>query len=298
MKKRTIIEIALTVIVFGLLLIITSGINPSSYIGITGNVVAESIDEVQATVQEILRNPVLSSLADGTRFCTNVMNGEEVYSFKIRKSGNLFNIEQSGRDCDGKSVEDFIVTFLKYDYILELKDNFNINFFKNDLAGEKYWMWGSKYVLDGGLVVCDEYFKQTYCPFIKKQTTKSERQQYGITCCDDPDSESAGMLSGGILNFVKTYWWLFGILGICIILGGGAAILLSNKDDKEEIKPSEQIVDYIISSRKAGYGDFQIKDALLKNGWDQTTIDASFEEIRKKHLSSFDERFEKWNMKE
>jgi hypothetical protein len=49
--------------------------------------------------------------------------------------------------------------------------------------------------------------------------------------------------------------------------------------------PEQKLIDFIIESRKRGFSDLIIKEALLDKGWSITKIDSAFESLNPKFKS-------------
>ena len=119
---------------------------------------------------------------------------------------------------------------------------------------------------------------------------------FGITCCDDVDVESPGVI-GTVGSFLKSIWWLIALIFVCIILGSGAYVLLSTKDEEggdEDIV--ETLISYIEKTREEGFSDSSIRDKLVETGWDEDHINKAFENVRRSNLTTLKDRFEKFNV--
>jgi hypothetical protein len=294
MKKYIEVEIAVTFVVFWLLVIITS---IPQYSGITGHAILARTEDGQSSIQELFRNNIFNTVGSGAKICINVKNSDEdIFSYKIRKRGNIFNVEPSILYCDGINNEDFVFTFENYDALLNAKNNFNIKQFKNPAPNNDFKIWESTYIGVGGLVRCDDDFRTKYCPFLNNHLTLKEQKALGITCCDDPDKEEPKAMSL-ITTFIKQFWWLIGLIIISVSLGLGAIILLGQKEE-EELSPDYelQLKEYIEEARRYNFGDNEIKERLLESGWDEKHITKAFNKLRKEHLFSLKDRFEKINI--
>jgi hypothetical protein len=291
MKKYIEIEIAVTFVVFWLLIIITSiSQNPGL---ITGYTILSNPEEGQSAIQQILRNDIFNSIGNGAKLCINIKNNEdEIFSYKVRKHGGHFRVEEAMHYCDGVKNEDFVFTFENYDTVLKTKKDFNIDLFKSTTPNDNFKIWESSYVKVGGMVMCDDNFKDRYCSFLDEQFTKKEQKALGINCCTDTEKQSLTPF-GIIINIFKRYIWLISLILIGILLGIGTILLLGQTD--EEIQPDieNQLRCYIEEARRRDFGDKDIKCKLLEAGWEENYIDKTFNNIRKEHLYSLRERFEK-----
>lgn len=292
-SKRLRLEIITTVLIFSLVMLF---ISPSSEQNpITGNVVMNAPEDGQITIQELFRDNIFESLGSGAKICINIKDGvKDMYSYQVRKRGNLFNVEPAETYCDGKKNEDFVFTFENYQALVETEDDFEIDSFKSINIREDLKVWESNYVEKGGFITCDDNFKEIYCEFINKNFGNKDKKIFGISCCDDIDTENPSVF-GSIGNLFKKIWWLIALLILCGVLGTGAMILLSSNDEDDEDDEEAQnlLKSYIDKTQSEGFSDSSIKDKLIETGWERKDIDKAFEHIRKGGLNKFYERFEK-----
>ncbi|MFT4297885.1 MAG: hypothetical protein ACMXX5_01710 [Candidatus Woesearchaeota archaeon] len=291
MRKHLEIEVAVTFVVFMLLVMITSISQHGGFI--TGYAVLSTPEEGQTAIQELFRDDAFSSVGHGARICVNVRNSpDEILSYKVRKRGNVFNIEHDELNCDGIGSEDFIFTFENYDALLQARRKFDINQFKSTNVNDNFKVWESKYIGVGGLVRCDDDFKEKYCPFLDEQLSKREQRNLGITCCTDPDIERPGAFSS-FKSSLKQFWWLIALIMISILIGVSALVLLTQKEEELEPDIEQQLKDYIEEARRYNFGDKEIKERLADAGWEQKQITKAFNKLRREHIFNLNERFEK-----
>lgn len=297
-KTSVKLELALTFILF-----VTMILMPPFNIGIpkigqmTGHAIAENIEEVQTTVQTILRDSAFGPLENNAKICVNVINNEnETFSFKIRKRAEVLNVEPSEHDCEGKENEDFIFSFNSYDSLLGLKDKISPDFFFDSGNSGKYIIEDSKYFAkSNSLVVCNEEFEDKYCDAMNTYLSEDDKKSLGINCCNDPDEEMPAIstIMDNINWFFINYWWLVGLIVISTVLGISGVFLMTFSDDDYERKTNKDIAKYIKKSRKKGFTDTEIRKSLLKVGWNEDSVDNEFDLIREEDISSLEDRFEK-----
>lgn len=285
-KKRE-LEIITTAFIFIIMVsakLLFSGATP-----ITGHAIFDSVESAQSSIQEILRTSEISTIGSNAKMCIIVKNNTDPVSFKVRKIGDVFNVNSAPFYCDGKENEDIVIAFESYDTLLSTKDNgLEDSIPSQDTVNPSLSIWESKYVKAGGLVTCDDDFKKKYCTFITNELSKSEMKSYGITCCNPAPTGS-----GKIFSFIVDYWWIFAIIVFCILLGGGAILLFSNKAEQPENFSYETSLRYIENMRNHGFGDITIAETMAKNGWKKPDIDKAFDVLRKTHLKSLNDRFKK-----
>ncbi len=276
-----------TTMVFIVLAGITSifGLNN---IGITGNVVMESPTEGQIAIQELMRAPEFKKIGDGANICINIVaNEDEVHGYKVRKNGDMFKVTQSERYCEGSTKEDIVITFERYGALLSAKELSGLKFFHLSAVGDDVKVWQSRFIRVGGLVKQTEEFNSRYCTFLNTYF-KGDLKEWGIDC--DVDTESPGAVAG----FFGKYWWMLLIaLFIGVVSFVGVSLFKDEKDEEVEDETLDQLHAYIVQSRDAGLGDYKIKETLLTSGWDSVTVKLAFDKVRKHHLSSLFDRFEK-----
>jgi len=294
MNKRIRLEVSLTLVIY-LVIILLNGIGDNQE-AITGNAVLEKPQDAQVIIQEIVRDEMFGDLGPLAKVCIGVKNSSNgTYFFKVRKQGELFNVQPSTNYCDGISGEDLVLVFLDYDRLLSLKDKLSFDPLVEDSTGEYFQIWQSKYVKSGGLLLCDQKFKEQYCTFINNQLNNQEQKAVGTySCCKDVAVEKP---SAGFISLLKRYWWIIAVIVGILVLGTTATLLLINKDDDEDDgEDIKKIEDYILSTRKQDFNDGEIRGKLIEAGWEKDDIEKAFDSIRKQHLSNLGERFEKANV--
>ena len=290
MKRETRLTMIVAFFVFIALFGVTSLFN-STLTGITGNVVMERPVDGQVAIQELLRSPEFKVIGSGAKICINVKVGDnEIRGYKIRKSGDLFKVSQSKSYCEGSNDEDIVITFESYSALLSAKDLDGLEYFNLPSAEDEVKLWQSRFIRVGGLVKQDEEFNNRYCKFLT-DNFNSELRIWGINCDVDEEKPNA------LLGFFGEFWWmiLIGLFVVAIVIVGFSLYNYRDNSDDDEIEQEtlEQLHKYIENSRKLGYGDYKIRDALIESGWDYLTVKAAFEKVRKFHLSSVVDRFEK-----
>ena len=284
-----------TAIVFLALVLITP-INKESNI-ITGHTIIDKPEDVQVALQEILREEMFQDIGSNAKICIGVNDEtDQTHFYKIRKQGDIFNVQQAQHYCDGMSIEHMVFRFENYQVLADLKDSHKFNPLVDDRTGEVFQTWDSKYS-KSGLLLCEKEFKTEYCGFIKKQMSTSEQKIAGVyTCCSSVDVEMPNN-ENIIFTYLKKFWWIFGLILVSVILGISAMSLLTTKeendDDQEENNNLKQIENYVISTRKKEFTDDMIKKQLVEAGWEKKDIKKAFGIIRKKHLTNLGDRFEK-----
>jgi len=290
MKKRTLVEFVLAALLFvGAVFLAPPNFFEGSIHSLTGNVVFESKEDVQAELQGLLREDIFQTVGDGAKICLNIQDGEEMYSFKIRKRTDLFDVQSAEPECDGPMAEDITLSFKSSEDFMSFKSGLDMDYFLSDDVSERFHLWPSKFIESGGLVLCEQQFVDRYCPFINEQFTERQRRQLGIGCCG-PDTEKPDFWAL-LLEFLLAYWWLLVILLVIIVIGAAAMFLLTSKEEDQPEDKTEQVYDYIKRSRELGFGDITIHEGLTNAGWDPRVIDAEFERIRKEDLSNYSSRF-------
>jgi len=290
MERENKLIIIVTFFVFITLFGITSLFN-GTLGGITGNVVMERPVDGQIAIQELLRAPEFKSIGSGAKICVNVkISDDEIRGYKIRKAGDLFKVTQSESYCEGSGNEDVVITFESYGALLSAKKLDGLEYFKLPSTEENVKLWQSKFIRVGGLVKQNEEFNNRYCKFLT-DNFDSDLRIWGINCVVDEEKPNA------LLGFFGKFWWML-LIGLFVVAIGFVGVILYNNrdtsdDDEIEQETLEQLHMYIENSRKLGYGDYKIRDALIESGWDHTTVKAAFEKVRKFHLSSIVDRFEK-----
>jgi hypothetical protein len=286
MKRENKIIFILTTMIFLFLAGITSFLGINSNNLITGNVILENSLDGQISLQHMLRSEEFNLIGDNSKLCIQIKSEDDnIFAYKIRKNGDMFKITESDKYCDGPTQEDFVITFENYKDLVNAKNLPNLKYFKFPSIENNIKLWQSRFVRVGGLIVQNEEFNNKYCKFLNKHFSEN-LNKWNIECND-------GEKSNFIFTIVKNFWWLF----LIILFIGFIAFVAFNlfKDDDETIEDNtlEQLHNYIEQSKNQGFGDYQIKNTLINSGWDERTIKLAFEKIRKHHLSSFVDRFEK-----
>jgi len=292
-SKKLKLEIIATVLIFSFIMLFMFPSSEQS--PITGNVVMNAPEDGQISIQELFRDDIFEDIGSGAKICINIREGaKDMFAYKVRKRGDLFNVEPADSYCDGKNKEDFVFTFENYQALVDTENDFDLDSFKSINIREDLKIWESSYVEKGGLITCNNNFKDVYCGFINENFGNKEKKLFGISCCDDVDTESPSVF-GGIGNLFKKIWWLIAILVLCGALGTGAVVLLSSRDEDDEDNEETQdlLKSYIDKTQSEGFSDSSIKDKLIETGWERKDIDKAFESIRKSGLNRFYERFEK-----
>lgn len=286
MKRENKLTLIFTTIIFLILAGTTSFLGVASSSLITGNVVLNTASDGQATIQQILRNSEFDLIGSGAKFCVQIKNqDDEIFAYKVRKNGNMFRVTESEKFCDGSTNEDFVITFENYRDLINAKELPNLRYFRLSSVEKSVTFWQSRFIRVGGLVVQNDEFNEKYCSFLSKHFSNNLRN-WGIECESD---ESQSFL----VFLFKKFWWVFLIVLFIGFISFVGFNLFKDDDETVEENTLDQLHSYIEQSRNLGFGDYQIKETLLSSGWDEKTIKLAFEKIRKHHLSSVFNKFEK-----
>ena len=296
--RRRITEGVLTLIIFAIIVFAAPGLLKGGLRSLTGNVVVESEESLQVEIQEVFRSEFFNTVGNNARFCLQIKEsgdfGENFYAFKIRKISGVFDVRPSEVFCEGRNDEDFIFNFVSYDDFLEFKERIGIDYFLEGDAVKRFEVWPSKYMEADGIFLPVDGFEEKYGDFVRENIPRSIRDRWGLKCCDGSILE---MPSGELFGFIKglaiEYWWLLATIGLMLVLGFGAFVLLSSKEPDKGDTGNPELLGYIQQARDAGYKDNVIRQSLLETGWNEKAVDTEFERLRKKDLTFLGDRFRK-----
>jgi hypothetical protein len=280
---------------------------------ITGAVIY-SADVKPEVEQLVMGHPLTRLAAAGSKVCILIDDGSDSLSFSVVKNGkDDFNVSESvDKYCGGYLSEDFILEYVSYDaFKKEVKDN-SCDSFKSGWKGDSYYFLISKQVKKGGAIVCDDYFKNTYCGAMNYCYTPEEISAYKLDCCVDysPSVEEAavfeelaaeGISKGSTVDMrdkpkpVETVstkenpsssfdliTWvglplIIVVLVIFVVLLKGGVLV-----KKPVVNPQiVQLQGYVVNTVRMGYNPNQVYSHLLQQGWPKDIVDHVFQNIYK-----------------
>ncbi|MBD3310813.1 hypothetical protein GF351_06365 [Candidatus Woesearchaeota archaeon] len=210
-------------------------------------------------VQEFPLNlPVQPAVGDGNHICVIIrIDSEEVLSYNLDRTGKSGWKATLSDDffCDSQENEDLIIKYNSYADFAEHFFHPTCRNLKNTHT-EGYYVLPSRLVKEGGEVICDEEFRQEYCPAVMECLTDEEADQLELGCCLDqagsamqaqtemaktgqaavPPSEAEQQETGIITGALGSGGTFFLLLLALIVVSGGVFVNLKlrNKNRSED----------------------------------------------------------------
>ncbi|MFC1723276.1 hypothetical protein ACFL0V_03995 [Nanoarchaeota archaeon] len=189
--------------------------------------------------------------------CVAINDPEQPVSFKAVKSGGSWSVTQEDAlFCDGLDNEDFVVLFKRYDGFSRVMDDSTPRNLINSAIVRTYEILPSRYVEQGGNVVCDASFKVQYCDALNQMASADELIDADLVCCLDTLTraqrnrleehmeegafrDEIGILQQPTSGFSMTS--LFILILVLVVLGGGGAgyFLFAKKKPAAPSGPTE-----------------------------------------------------------
>ena len=273
-------------------------------------------DKIESMVTAM---PYVSLLGD-TDLCIIINTANGPLSYNVAQTSLSLNVTKSGRFCDGVDLEDFIISFSNEDIFNEYtKDPVCSQFVSG--VGSDYYVLPSRYIEEGGNIICNSYFKDRFCDSFAQCVSSDELIEADLSCCligeltheqrvllkqhlasgryvDETGTDLSDIklpgesdsiidtLIGGGNSLIK--WILFVV--ILGAVGAGAFFFFikpkMETEPEEEIDNSGQLHEYFRQTLEQGYTFGQIKQALLEQGWPEDIIDKEMASYYTKMQSS------------
>ncbi|MBT7902474.1 hypothetical protein HN587_01330 [Candidatus Woesearchaeota archaeon] len=284
-------------LVLGLVFIIGSGGE------ITGNLV---VDVVQAKTKlgGALNSAAFLKDQQDMSFCVGINSENTTPTWLKATTGQYgWNVEETKEYCAGLNSEELVVKFNDYNSFLETMKSFTPSSLLAGRAGEKFFILESKYVKKGGDVVCDQEFKEKYCNSAITVYSKEELIHADLICCvTDLSEEQQNILNqhqketgfdnelasqskkpGFVDGIKKLSLILFLALFVMLLV---VALVVHQKHIKkiEKLRKSQELhvhhktklMSFIEDAQSKGYNSGDIRQHLLKLGWQETAINQAF----------------------
>ncbi|MFT4343670.1 MAG: hypothetical protein ACMXYE_02890 [Candidatus Woesearchaeota archaeon] len=287
MNRKIELEIILTAVIFLSIVGITN--IDFSQPGVTGHAVLHDNEQGQITIQQLLRNEIFKPLQN-VRMCIHIRQDEDhFHTYRIRQRAGIFHVTNDTFYCEGKMNEDFVFLVENYNFLQKAVDNPKLIMRAED---SDITPWESRFIPGGDIpLICSTEVKENYCPFITEVLTARQRNDLGITCCDDDASMNVGLLTA-LRSIFAQFWWLALLISISGTIGLMAMYILGRDEEFGEDEQM-QLKEYILKAREENFGDYIIREQLQNAGWPSKDINTAFESLRDEHLQSFGERFAK-----
>jgi len=263
----------------------------------TGMVVVEDPELLQEELQMLSRGDLFQLFGEDTNLCIIIPDINDSYSFDLDKNSEFFEVSASDDlYCDGLNKEDMVIKFNDYASFKNY-DDLTCDF-KSGRAGQDYYILPSRFIEENtGSVTCNDEFRDKFCPLIKECMSDKEISSASIVgCCDDyPEEESPSNFSidaiSGLISMIidNIFFILIPIIIIVIIVGVFMFMKIHNGSDDGD--DNSELREYIQNCLSQGYQDFQIRNILIQEGWDQTLVDSTFQQVRGQNPQDPGQRF-------
>ncbi len=216
---------------------------------ISGNQV---IDPTTARMSlESALNSMGSSIAGGS-LCVAISDAERPMSYKALNMGGSWTVtETDDFFCDGMNSEDFIAVFSSYDSFSRVLNDPSPRSLATAVMTREFEITPSRYMEQGGNVVCDATFKVKYCPALTAMADPEQLIDADLVCClDSLTKDQKGLLEQHMMD--GSYEEEIGILQqpsagldiaslllpivlVVIVLGGLGVFMVVRKSHKPSV---------------------------------------------------------------
>jgi hypothetical protein len=205
---------------------------------ITGMQVLDATTAKLKLETALSNNAFFSAITQGS-ICIAINDPKQPITFQAVKSGTRWTVtEEDSQFCQGETANDLIISFANYGDYSRIIDDPSPRNLINGAISQTYQILPSRYVEQGGNVICDASFKIKFCDALNQAATPEQLIDGDMVCCIDKLSRSqrklleehltksglkdeAGILEQPASGFSMTS--LFILIVILVIVGGGAA---------------------------------------------------------------------------
>jgi len=259
----------------------------------TGHVVFQIGDEegLEDKVKDFVnRMPLTRYAGDGAQVCLLIdIGNNEVYSFQIFKDSGVIDVSHSpfsrycSNDINNIGGEDFVIKYVDYGSFIDHYNDPTCEKFIRGGGGKDFYYLPSEFIMDGGIPVCNDLFRERYCNAVAQCITNREMHIRGLDCCIERK---------GIYALPSFFWDVkmliaaIGVLLLLVVLTGGLVFHKikvakeAEKTKKEKlIRGQKELEMYIKDTKCQGFDRETIEEHLLSIGWKKEDIDKAFEKF-------------------
>lgn len=143
--------------------------------------------------------PLTKFAGGGADICIIIPSSDDpakTHSYRALKADNETTVTPyphstyCENDPNNKGPQDFVIQYVDHESFLDHVQDPSCRNFKTSGAGEDFYYLPSKFMEAGGNPVCNEVFRQRYCPAVQQCLSNAEMKAHGLGCCS----------GGGILD--------------------------------------------------------------------------------------------------
>ena len=269
--------------------------------GITG-FATYTQNEVKAQVEDFVYVfPLTEYAGDNISLCLVINMGNETYSYDITKQDEVISVINSEWDCDGEQYEDIIIKYVDYESFQDNKESMTCEKMLRGGDGSDFWYLPSRLITreGDGRPVCNEEFQKKFCPAIHYCANEAQFDMLDLSCCKEEELSAISPELGTLASAAKeegveakkletpteitkiegkaliNYTAIGIALGVIILITGASFLIykeIKKPRPKKEVEVTPELKSYIQSTLAQGYTKEQIKQALIKQGWGENTV--------------------------
>ena len=234
---------------------------------ITGLVVADTEQNVEVKVEELVNKLDFLNLVDDISICLLIkMDATTTYSYDIDKIGSVIDVNPSENlYCDGLENEDFVFSYVSYSEFLEHAGGTpTLSDFKETGDGTNFYVLPSKYIEVGMSVKNRAEFESNFGE-IFDEFTATEKSEFLTPEAREP----RGFPTGLIFTIIS--------LLIVVIL---VILLVPKFMKKPTVKEELEVSAYIKSALAKGNTEEDIRQSLIDSGWSEEEVNQAMNAVK------------------
>ncbi|MBW2965186.1 hypothetical protein KY363_07045 [Candidatus Woesearchaeota archaeon] len=151
---------------------------------ITGHAVLNA-STAKAKLETALESTSMFSKVSVASICVVINDADQPLSLQAVKDSTGWTVSEMKDFCTGSTFEDIIVQFADYDSYSSVVDNPSPRAIASAAQDETFEILPSKYVEQGGNVLCDSLFKTQYCTALSDMASDDLLIEADLSCCID-----------------------------------------------------------------------------------------------------------------
>lgn len=202
---------------------------------ITGHAVIDA-DTAKSKLESALASVSVFNQIPIASICIVINDPDQPLSLQAVKDSTGWTVSEMKDFCTGSNFEDLIVQFSDYDSFSSAADNPSPRNLASSAENGDFQILPSKYIEQGGNVLCDSLFKTQYCTALKNMASDDKLIEADLSCCIDEMTRAQKKLleqhlqEGSYRDEQKVLEQPMTIAGLSMMtlvgLGGAALILI------------------------------------------------------------------------